>query len=156
MPDNRTQSNGSYRSDARYRFTSMVKNAKKKSVAIKPGGVGEFIADCPKQVQGKLADLRAAIRAVAPDAIETVSYFDFPGYSYQGYDYNGMFAWFSYKAPFVRLHVRPQALVDYKKELEGYATTRAIVSFPTERPIPKALVKRLVKASIRSMKETAR
>jgi uncharacterized protein YdhG (YjbR/CyaY superfamily) len=132
-----------------------VKNTKKKSAAIKPGGVGEYIADCPKQVQGKLADMRAAIQAVAPDAIETVSYFDIPGYSYEGFDYNGMFAWFSFKAPFVRLHVRPQALVDHKKELEGFAATKAVVSFPTEGPIPKALVKRLVKASLRSMNETA-
>jgi uncharacterized protein YdhG (YjbR/CyaY superfamily) len=124
-----------------------VKNTKKKSAAIKPGGVGEYIADCPKQVQGKLADMRAAIQAVAPDAI--------PGYSYEGFDYNGMFAWFSFKAPFVRLHVRPQALVDHKKELEGFAATKAVVSFPTEGPIPKALVKRLVKASLRSMNETA-
>ena len=134
---------------------SIVKNTKKKSSDIKPGGIGEYIAGCPEQVQGKLADMRAAIQAVAPDAIETVSYFNIPGYSYHGYDYNGMFAWFSFKAPFVRLHVRPQALVDHKKELGGYTATKAVVSFPAERPIPKALVKRLVKASVRSMKEMA-
>jgi uncharacterized protein YdhG (YjbR/CyaY superfamily) len=132
-----------------------VKNAKRRSAAIKPGGIGEYIAGCPEQVQGKLADIRAAIQAVAPDAIETVSYFNIPGYSYEGYDYNGMFAWFSFKAPFVRLHVRPQALIDHKKELGGFSTTKAVVSFPTERPIPKALVKRLVVASLRSMKDTA-
>lgn len=132
-----------------------MKKARKKSPAIIPGGIDEYIADCPKQVQAKLADMRAAIRAVAPDAIETVSYFDMPGYSYEGYDYNGMFAWFSFKAPFVRLHVRPQALVDHKKELGGYPTTKAVVSFPAENPVPKALVKKLVKASVRSMKEMA-
>jgi uncharacterized protein YdhG (YjbR/CyaY superfamily) len=132
-----------------------VKNTNKRSAAIKPGGVGEYIAGCPKQVHGKLADVRAAIQAVAPDAIETVSYFNIPGYSYEGFDYNGMFAWFSFRAPFVRLHVRPQALLDHKKELEGCAATKAVVSFPAEGPIPKALVKRLVKASLRSMKETA-
>lgn len=138
-----------------YQFASIVKKAKKKSTAIKPGGIDEYIADCPEQVRDGLAAMRAAIQAVAPDAIETVSYFDFPGNSYEGYDYNGMFAWFNFKAPFVRLHVRPQALVDHKKELKGYTTTKAVVSFPSERPIPKALVKRLVKASLRSMKETA-
>ena len=132
-----------------------MKTAKKKSAVIKPGGINEYIADCPEQVQTKLADMRAAIQAVAPDAIETVSYFDIPGYSYEGYDYNGMFAWFSFKAPFVRLHVRPQALEDHKKELEGYPTTKAMVSFHSEKSIPKALVKKLVKASLKSMKEIA-
>ncbi len=130
-----------------------MKNAKKKSRPIKPGGIDEYIAGCPEQVQGRLADMRTAIQAVAPDAIETVSYFDMPGYSYEGYEYNGMFAWFSFKVPFVRLHVRPQALVDHKKQLEGYPTTKAVVSFPVEKPIPKALVKKLVKSSLKSMKE---
>jgi len=117
-------------------------NAKKKSSAIKPGGIDEYIADCPEQVQGALTDMRATIQAVAPDAVETVSY-------------NGMLAWFSFKAPFVRLHVRPQAPVDHQRELEGYTATKAVVSFPAEKPIPKALVKKLVKASLKSMKETA-
>lgn len=132
-----------------------MKNAKKKSAAIRPGGIDEYIADCPEQVRGKLADLRAAIQSVAPDAVETVSYFDMPGYSYEGYDYNGMFAWFSFKAPFVRLHVRPQALVDLKKEIKEFPATKAVVSFPVEKTIPKKLVRRLVKASLRSMKDMA-
>jgi len=46
-----------------------MNKAKKKSPVIKPGGITEYIAACPKPVQGKLADMRAAIRAVAPDAI---------------------------------------------------------------------------------------
>jgi uncharacterized protein YdhG (YjbR/CyaY superfamily) len=133
-----------------------MKDAKRKRAAVKPGGIDEYIADSPELAQGKLEDIRAAIQAVAPDAIETVSYFGMPGYSYVGYDYNGMFAWFSFKAPFVRLHVRPQALVDHKKELERYPTTKAVVSFPAEKPIPKALVKKLVKASLKSMKAMAK
>jgi uncharacterized protein YdhG (YjbR/CyaY superfamily) len=132
-----------------------MKKRTKKSAAIKPGGIDEYIADCPEQVRGKLTEMRAAIQAVAPDAMETVSYFNMPGYSYEGYDYNGMFAWFSFKAPFVRLHVRPQALVDHKKQLEGYSTTKAVVSFPAEKPIPEVLVKKLVKASLKSMREMA-
>lgn len=124
------------------------------SRAIKPGGVDEYIAGCPTAVQEKLRDMRAAIREAAPDSVETVSYFDMPGYLYEGYVYNGMFAWFSFKAPFVRLHVRPAALENHKEELKKYATTRAIVSFSAEGSIPKALVKKLVKSSIRHMKES--
>jgi len=132
-----------------------MKNVKKKSAAIEPGGIDKYIADCPKQVRGKLADMRAAIQAVAPDAIETVSYFDIPGYSYEGYDYNGMFAWFSFKAPYVRLHVRPPALEDHKKQIEEYSATKAVISFSIEKPIPKALVGKLVKASLKAMKAMA-
>jgi uncharacterized protein YdhG (YjbR/CyaY superfamily) len=127
---------------------------RKRSNAIKPGGVDEYVARWPTQVQKKLRDMRSAIREVAPDAVETVSYFDMPGYSYEGYVYNGMFTWFSFKAPFVRLHVYPVALENHKKELEKYVRTKAIVSFPAEGPIPKPLVKKLVKSSLKAMKSS--
>jgi uncharacterized protein YdhG (YjbR/CyaY superfamily) len=124
---------------------------KAKSKSIKPGGVDKYIAECPKEFHASLRTMRTAIREVAPDSIETVSYFDMPGYSYEGYDYNGMFAWFSFKAPFVRLHVRPQALIKNKKELVNYAKTKAIVSFSIDQQIPKALIKKLVRASLKDM-----
>ena len=119
---------------------------------IAPGGVAEYISKCPKEVQAKLKKMRAAIREAAPGAIETVSYFEWPGYSYPGYDYNGMFVWFSFKKPDARLHVRPPVIQNHKKELAVYATTKAVVSFPTDKELPIALVKTLVKASLKVMK----
>jgi uncharacterized protein YdhG (YjbR/CyaY superfamily) len=129
---------------------------KSKANSIEPGGVDEYIAKFPKEEQGRLAEIRAAIREVAPEAIETVSYFQIPGYYFKGYDYNGMFAWFSYKKPNVRLHVRPPVLQNYGSELVGYSTTTAIVSFPLYKEVPVALVKKLVKASIEVMKNSSR
>ena len=132
-----------------------MKKVKKSSRVIKPGGVPEYIAGCPKPVQAKLKDMRTAIRSVVPDAIETLSYFEMPGYSYEGYAYNGMFVWFSFKAPFVRIHVRPEAIIKYKKDVEKYPHSKAVISFDAQKPIPKALVKKLVKASLKSMKDLA-
>ncbi len=130
--------------------------AKKKS-EIKPGGVGEYIAKCPKEARGALQSARVAIRQVAPDAVETVSYFQMPGYFYEGdYVYNGMFAWFSFKQPYVRLHVWPPVIKNHKKELAGYPTTIATVSFPADKKLPAALVKKLVKASLKAMKDKSK
>jgi uncharacterized protein YdhG (YjbR/CyaY superfamily) len=126
---------------------------KSKSVSLEPGGVDEYIAECPKDVHGKLNKIRAAIREAAPGSTETVSYFQMPGYSYKGFDYNGMFAWFSFKKPSVRLHVRPPVIQDHKKELTGYTTTKAIVSFSAKEEVPIALVKKLVKASLKAMRD---
>lgn len=124
-----------------------------KSDPLVPGGVDEYVASCPIKAQSQLNEIRAAIRAVAPDSIETVSYFQIPGYSYPGYDYNGMFAWFSYKKPNIRLHVRPPVIQDHAGDLEAYATTKSIVSFPLSKEIPMALVKLLVLASIEEMQD---
>ena len=125
---------------------------KGKADFVVPGGVAEYISRCPKDAQGKLKKIRAAIKEVAPGSIETVSYFQMPGYSYKGYDYNGMFAWFSFKKTDIRVHVRPPVIQDHKKELAAYTTTKAIVSFPADKEVPIALVKKLVKASLMAMK----
>jgi uncharacterized protein YdhG (YjbR/CyaY superfamily) len=65
----------------------------------KSSGVVEYIAKCPKEAQHDLAKIRAAIRAAAPGSTERTDYFHWPGYSYPGFDYDGMFAWFSFKKP---------------------------------------------------------
>jgi hypothetical protein len=56
----------------------------------------------------------------------------------------------------VRLHVRPPVLADKIKHLGDYATTKAIISFPAKKAIPKALVQKLAKASITVMKQKQR
>jgi uncharacterized protein YdhG (YjbR/CyaY superfamily) len=118
--------------------------------------VEEYIAKCPKEAQPGLLKIRAAIRSAARGAIERTDYFQMPGYSYPGFDYDGMFVWFSFKEPHIRLHVRPPTIEKHKKELAGYPTTKAIVSFQMDKAIPLTLVKRLVKGSIKTMKEKSK
>lgn len=119
---------------------------------IVQGGVVEYIEAQPQEIQSKLKAMRIAIQSVAPDAIETVSYFHIPGYSYPGFDYNGMFAWFSYKKPYIRLHVRPPVGQDYAHELVGCKITTGIIGFPEELDISSTLIKKLVTASLAVMK----
>ena len=118
--------------------------------------VDAYIATCPKEAQGDLAKMRAAIRAAAPGATERTDYFQMPGYSYPGFDYDGMFVWFSFKKPHIRIHVRPPVIQEHRKELASYPSTKAIVSFPMGKPIPVSLVKKLVKASVKVMKDKAK
>jgi uncharacterized protein YdhG (YjbR/CyaY superfamily) len=120
----------------------------------KGSGVDEYIARCPKEAHGDLTKIRAAIRAAAPSAVERTDYFQMPGYSNPRVDYyDGMFAWFSFKKPHIRLHVPPSVIQEHRKELAGYATTKAIVSFPKGKSVPTTLVKKLARASLKAMKD---
>lgn len=130
----------------------IMSNSNKKIIV--PGGVDEYILEYPKDIQNKLTLIRTAIRELAPDAIETISYFGIPGYCYEGYDYNGMFAWFSYKAPYVRLHVRPPVAENHTKELEGCKITTGIISFPETFELTSMLIKKLVMASLDEMRSS--
>jgi uncharacterized protein YdhG (YjbR/CyaY superfamily) len=120
--------------------------------------VDKYIANAPEAAQGKMREVRAAIRAAAPGATERTDYFNWPGYSYddKDYDYSGMFAWFSFKEPYIRLHVRPPVIQNHKKQLAGFFTTKAVVGFPPDKPLSMAMVKKLVKASIKVMKDLAK
>ena len=137
------------------RTVSLVEEnmSKKRVVKSEPETVDAYISLYPAQIQGKLEEIRNAIKQVAPDAIETTSYFDMPGYSYKGYDYNGMFVWFGVQNSRVGLYLRPPVIEDHKKELARYETTRAIVKFKADDKIPVPLVKKLVKASLDVMKD---
>ena len=130
-----------------------------KKVSLKrsaASGVDKYIANAPKAVHGKLREIRAAIREAAPGATERTDYFELPGYSYEGYDYDGMFVWFSFKKPNIRLHLRPPVIQNHKKQLAGCLTTKAIVGFPADKAISMALVKKLVKASLKVMKNKSK
>jgi uncharacterized protein YdhG (YjbR/CyaY superfamily) len=123
---------------------------------IVPGGIDEYIEKCPKEVRSTLEEIRKAIRKVAPDATETVSYFQFPGYHYDGdYPYNGMFAWFSYKEPYIRLHIWPEVIKRHKKELSDYKLATGAISFTKDQEFSMKLVEQLVSESLQYMKEKA-
>ena len=50
----------------------------------------------------------------------------------------------------------PPVIQDHKKQLAGCTTTKAIVSFPADKKIPMALVKKLVKASVQVRKDKSK
>ena len=67
----------------------------------------------------------------------------------------GMFVWFSFKKPYIRIHLRPPIIQNHKKELASCVTTKGIVGFPEDKDVSMTLVKKLVKASLKVMKDTS-
>lgn len=120
---------------------------------MKDISVDEYINECPADTQSRLREIRSYILEAAPDSTERTDYFGIPGYSYKGYDYDGMFAWFSYKEPYLRIHIRPPVIEQHKGELSSHKTTKSIVSFPSDDELPKDLIMRLVTDSVQVMKD---
>jgi uncharacterized protein YdhG (YjbR/CyaY superfamily) len=106
--------------------------------------VDAYIAAAPKAVQAKLREVRAAIREVAPDAVESMSY-GIPFYSFEGVSgIEGRLVYFGLLKTDVGLYLRPPVLEEHRDELAGYKTTKSALKIPLDMPIPVALIQRLV------------
>jgi len=107
--------------------------------------VDAYIAGAPTGAQDKLRNIRAAIRQVAPDAVESISY------GMAGYD-KGRIAWFGIMKTHIGLYLRPPIIAEHKDELAGYTTTKSAVHFPLDKTLPIGLIKKLVRARIKKNK----
>jgi uncharacterized protein YdhG (YjbR/CyaY superfamily) len=109
----------------------------------KASSVDEYIAAAPKEAQGKLREVRAAIKEVAPAARESISY----GMAY--YSYKGRLAWFGLHTAHIGLYLRPPILHEHESELAAYQKTKSSLHLPLDRKVPVALVKKLVRAAMK-------
>jgi uncharacterized protein YdhG (YjbR/CyaY superfamily) len=105
--------------------------------------VDEHISAAPRELQAKLAEVRAAIREAAPTARESISY------RIPYYGYKGRLAWFGLQKAHIGLYLRPPVIEEHKSELAGYETTKSAVHLPLDKRIPVPLIKRLVKARMK-------
>src|SRR5271157_692547 len=101
--------------------------------------IDEYIANCPKEVQTKLKDLRATIKASAPDATEKISY-QIPTFYLKGNLVH--FAAFKNHIGFYPTSSGTQA---FKKELSIYDGAKGTLRFPIDKPLPLKLISKIVK-----------
>lgn len=109
--------------------------------------VDEYLALVPDDARAALEELRKTIKAAAPDTIETISY-QMPTFKYQARALVGFAAFkkhcslFPYSAKVMDL---------CKEELKPYETSKGTIRFPVDKPLPAALVKKIVKTRIREI-----
>jgi uncharacterized protein YdhG (YjbR/CyaY superfamily) len=108
-----------------------------------PKSVDEYLAGIPEPARGTLNKIRAAIRsAVPPEATEAISY-GIPTFSYKG-----SLVWFAAFSSHCSLFPTAAVIEAFKNELKGLSTSKGTIRFPTDKPLPTRLVKKLVKARV--------
>jgi uncharacterized protein YdhG (YjbR/CyaY superfamily) len=101
--------------------------------------IDEYIATFPEEIQKILEELRATIKASAPDAEEKISY-QMPTFALKGNLVH--FAAFKNHIGFYPV---PTGIEKFKKELSVYEGAKGSVRFPLDRPIPYDLISKIVK-----------
>ena len=101
--------------------------------------IDEYIAGFPAETRTVLEELRALIRAAAPDATETISY------AIPTFDLGGRhLVHFAGYAKHVGLYPAPSGLEAFKEELKPYKSGKGSVQFPLGQPLPTDLIRRIV------------
>jgi len=109
--------------------------------------VDAFIKQSPKQTQAKLKELRKIIKGIVPKAEEVISY-KMPVYKLNG---KGLAGFAGFKSHIGFYPMSGSFLTAFKEELKDYETSKGAVQFPLARPLPTALIKKLLKERARQI-----
>jgi uncharacterized protein YdhG (YjbR/CyaY superfamily) len=114
-----------------------------------PATIDDFLAAIPDEQRAALQDLRNQIHAAAPDAVESINY-GVPAFKLNGRPLVS----FGAAKDHCSFYVQSPAVMDaHAGALKGYSTTKGTVHFTPDKPIPAALVTKLVRARIAETEE---
>jgi uncharacterized protein YdhG (YjbR/CyaY superfamily) len=104
-----------------------------------PRTIDEYLGALPEDVRRRLQDLRAAIKAAAPDAEERISY------RMPAFDLGGILVYFAAFKDHISLFPTASGVEAFRRELAPYRASKGTIHFPLDRPLPLKLVARIVK-----------
>jgi uncharacterized protein YdhG (YjbR/CyaY superfamily) len=108
-----------------------------------PTTVDDYFWRLSERARSVLTKMRAAIRSAVPrDATETISY------RMPAFRRDGVLVWYAAFADHCSLFPGGSVLEQFKHELTGFKTAKGTIQFPLDKPLPIALIKRIVKARV--------
>src|SRR5213594_2039893 len=112
-------------------------------MAGKPKTIDEYLATLSDDNRAALEKLRKTLRAAAPKAEECISY------GLAAFRQNGMLVGFGATANHCAFYLMSSSTIAaHKDELRDYDTSKGTIRFQADKPLPVALVRKLVKARI--------
>lgn len=109
----------------------------------------EYLAGIPEPAQATLRHIRAVIQSVVPkETTEVISY------GMPMFKFNGMLVGYAAFAKHCSLFPTGSGVIErFAKELKNYSTNKGTIRFPADKPLPDALIKKIVKARVAENRE---
>jgi uncharacterized protein YdhG (YjbR/CyaY superfamily) len=115
-----------------------------RSANVKPRSIDDYLARAKPAQRAALEKLRKTIHAVAPNVEESINY------GLAGFKLNGRpLVYFGAWANHCALYPATSALAKkFQDQLKNFETSKGTIRFTSDKPLPTALVRKLVKARI--------
>ena len=101
--------------------------------------VDHYIASFPSEIQERLNQVRKTILAVAPNAVECISY------QMPAYKLNGMLVYFAGYERHIGFYPGASGIAKFKDEISYFKHAKGSVQFPHSKPLPLELIATIVK-----------
>jgi uncharacterized protein YdhG (YjbR/CyaY superfamily) len=121
---------------------SRDRHPKAKRSAV-PKTIDEYLAGVSEPARSTLRKVRAAIQSVVPpESTETISY------RIPAFKYKGILVWFAAFSDHCSFFPTAAIIEEFKPELRNFTTSKGTIHFPTNKPLPTALVRKMVRARV--------
>ncbi len=108
-----------------------------------PKAVDEYLAGVPEPARTTLNKIRAVIRSAAPpEATEAISY------GMPAFKHNGVLVWIAAFSNHCSIFPTASVIGALRDDLRGFRISKGTVQFPTDKPLPASLVKKMVKLRV--------
>jgi uncharacterized protein YdhG (YjbR/CyaY superfamily) len=114
--------------------------------------VDSYLRGIEEPKRGTLQSLRRTILEIVPEAEQVLSY-RVPAFRVRGKTIAGFAA---FKNHLSYLPFSGSVLPQLGNELTGYTTTKSALHFPVDRPLPKRLVKKLIRTRLAEVARSSR
>jgi len=111
----------------------------------KPTSVEEYLAALPDDRRATVEQLRRTIRAAAPEATETIAYLMPAMRSHRG---QFLVSYAAYKKHYSLFPASDAVIEAGGDELKPYLAGKGTIQFPADKPLPIALVTKIVKVRV--------
>lgn len=113
-------------------------------VKAAPASVNEYTERLSEQAKEAFAKFRSTIRSALPKTAEEVISYRIPAVAQ-----NGIIVWFAAFSDHCSLFPTASVIDVFSDELRGYTISKGTIHFPFNKPLPTALIKRIVKARVK-------
>lgn len=113
----------------------------------KPATIVEYIRNAPKAAQPHLRAMRAILRKAAPRAREGLKWRS-PIFE----EHRILFAFAAFNTH-LGFMPTPAAMKPFKKDLARFKTGAGSIQFPYDKPLPKALIRKLALERVKQLRE---